>query len=206
MGTVTDATGIRGFVVDGADVGLLGNLGGTETTPHAINEAGQIVGEASLPPIALGRPGPRRAFLTDRSTGVLSDLGTLGGDESRAYDINEAGVIVGQSTAAGSAVFSAFVLEGGTMHSLDTVLAEAAGITLTEARGINDDGRIAASGFDLNAGTGAQRAFLLTPVPLPPSWVGLLAGLAVLAARRRRRARGAQPPEGHTVAPVTSSG
>jgi probable HAF family extracellular repeat protein len=59
--------------------------------PQAINEAGWVVGYAETP------FGYRRAFLW---LGDMWDLGTLGGDDSWAYDVNELVEVVGRSELA----------------------------------------------------------------------------------------------------------
>ncbi len=76
---------------------------------YAINASGVIVGTA-------GAEWPRRAFyrIGDRNL----DLGTLGGDWSIAYSVNEAGVAVGSSLNA-AGVQHAFRHGDGTMTDLD---------------------------------------------------------------------------------------
>jgi len=45
--------------------------------------------------------GARHAFVSDPSTGTMTDLGTLSGDRSSdAYDVNSNGIVVGKSTDA----------------------------------------------------------------------------------------------------------
>jgi len=56
-----------------------------------------------------------RAFLWD--DGVMTDLGTLGGDESTAFDINNRGQVAGLSRASDDQVH-AFLWEKGVMHDL----------------------------------------------------------------------------------------
>lgn len=65
---------------------------GTETYAEAINNRDEIVGY-HYP------DGRANAFFWSSATGMI-ELGTLGGEFSRAWDLNENGVVVGDSTAA----------------------------------------------------------------------------------------------------------
>lgn len=71
----------------------LGTLGGTESTPTDLNNAGEVVGYSP------NVPGWWNAFVW--RNGVLTNLGTLpGGIQSGAYAINDTGTIVGWSVMA----------------------------------------------------------------------------------------------------------
>ena len=76
-----------------ADLGTL--TGGTSSRAYAINDRGQVVGEA------MTASGDTHAFLF--ANRVMTDLGTLpGGNFSIAKGINKRGQVVGEaSTAAG---------------------------------------------------------------------------------------------------------
>jgi probable HAF family extracellular repeat protein len=77
----------------------------------AMNNSGTIVGESWSPTVA------KRAFSWSFSTGVMTDLGTMGANSS-ARGINSAGQIVGQGyTSAGYQ--RAFQMVGGTMTDMD---------------------------------------------------------------------------------------
>ena len=76
---------------------------------------------------AAGAPGPY----------VLTDLGTLGGLSAHAYDINDAGEIVGTSTNA-TLRTRAFVWKNGSMTDLGTI-----GGNHSEAVAISDTGHVA---------------------------------------------------------------
>jgi probable HAF family extracellular repeat protein len=79
----------------------LGTLGGTTSVASAINDAGQVAGSAAT------ASGPTHAFVWDAALG-MSDIGTLGGGafgepDTRAWDINDAGQVVGDSGPLGDA-------------------------------------------------------------------------------------------------------
>jgi probable HAF family extracellular repeat protein len=109
-GTVTDALAISNagqvagwsYTGDGAQHAFLwtpgqgmqdlGTLGGRSSIARGINERGEVVGDLFTPGVG------RRAFLWTPAGG-MQNLGALGGDftGSVAYDINNAGHIVGAS-------------------------------------------------------------------------------------------------------------
>src|SRR5918993_1173097 len=85
---------------------------------------------------------------------TVTDLGTLGGNYSYAYDINESGQVVGDSDG------HAFLYDNGQMKNLG-VLASLGGSS--EAHGINDNGKVTgvSSADDPERGPGSvQHAFL----------------------------------------------
>ena len=71
----------------------LGTLGEDFSSSSAlgINDAGQVVGSSAT------AAGDRHAFITGPNGKGLTDLGTLGGDFSQAYGINDAGQVAGWS-------------------------------------------------------------------------------------------------------------
>jgi probable HAF family extracellular repeat protein len=113
-----------------------------------INDAGQTVGDSS----ASSDGAIVHAFVT--TGGSLRDLGTLPGrSDSTATDINNQGIICGQSGDR------AFVFRNGKMTDLNSLIPAVKGLVLTSAVAINDNGQLAVNGT-IN---GHSRAFLLTP-------------------------------------------
>jgi len=90
------------------------------------------------------------------AAGTMKDIGTLGGNESHGYGVNDAGDVVGWSELTkGSSVEHAFLYSGGTMHDLGTLGGE-----VSEAYAINNSGQAAGySATDL-AHPGYFHAFL----------------------------------------------
>lgn len=118
---------------------------GRDGAATAINDAGTIVGWRNT----YGPTGWRvRAFSLDLHTAAVADLGTLGGEQAIASDINEDGLIVGTSQLAGAPTCSAFSDScpdthafvhdptTGAMTDLGTLL----GATRSGAFGISDAG------------------------------------------------------------------
>jgi probable HAF family extracellular repeat protein len=80
--------------------------------------------------------------------GTMTDLGTLGGDNSRAFGINSQGQVVGTAQIAQGDVYHAFLYSGGTMIDLNAQLPANSGWTvISDANSINDNGQIAGTGI-----------------------------------------------------------
>ncbi len=75
----------------------------------------------------------------------MKDLGTLGGPNSRAEDINDNGQAVGAAEDASGAAH-AFLYDGRTMIDLNALIDPASGWTLVGAVAINGSGQIAGYG------------------------------------------------------------
>lgn len=152
---------------DNGEFSDLGTLGGVVSQAYGVNELGQVVGASTLEGYA-----PWHAFLVtpqfgqwddDRWSGTITnsfmmDLGTLGGTDSFAYAINDAGVIVG-SAATTSGEFHAFVLELGVMSDLNTMVESNSAWILTSALAVNSSGHIVGQGIV----SGQSHGFLLVP-------------------------------------------
>jgi probable HAF family extracellular repeat protein len=89
------------------------NFPSARSFAHAINNSGQIVGESDTT-----QSGVIHAFLWQN--GVMTDLGTLGGDYSVAFSINNRGEVVGQSRTYTSGPH-AFLWRNGVMTDLGTL-------------------------------------------------------------------------------------
>ncbi|MEA2175687.1 MAG: hypothetical protein QOD00_3279 [Blastocatellia bacterium] len=131
------------------DLGTLAT--GSTSEARSINDNGQIVGFSTY---AVGSTNTH-AFLYNNG-GALQDLGTLGGTQSRAYGINNAGVVVGQAKDAGD-YDRAFRYSGDALQNLGTF--DPSGLQ-SYAYSINEAGQIAGSS-EHQARSGPM-AFLLT--------------------------------------------
>ena len=85
----------------------------------------------------------------------VTDLGTLGGPQSVATAINNAGQVVGYSYIPGYPNVQTFVYSNGTMRSLGTV----SGPSTNQPSGINKSGQVVGWGSN-NPNTENAQAFL----------------------------------------------
>lgn len=121
----------------------LGTLGWAHSSARGINDNGDVVGY-----LVNESQTDWHAFLSQG--GGMQDLG---GTQSIAYDINNNGLVVGES--GGNAV----LWENGQLKDLNTLIPASSGWLLQSARAINNKGQIAGKGTF----NGQTRAFLLKP-------------------------------------------
>ena len=150
------------YYVGTAPVFFFNTLGGAVTVPNRINNAGLIVGESAT------QFGPRHAFVAHRSgMGAILDISPVSGI-SRAFDVSDANIIVGQAEmplpTLGDMGAMVWDQRNGNWvaHDLNSLIPPASGWFLDEARAVNNDGWIVAQGFNLGTGT-RGRALLLIP-------------------------------------------
>lgn len=146
---IWDVTYIDPPPASGADFG-----GRHASDAFGINNAGHAVGDKYS-------GGSRRAF--GYFGAALVDLGTLGGDNSTAIDINSKDQIVGTAQTK-EGTYHAFIWERGVMADLNDRLPANSGWVLEAANALNDRGDI------VGVGTldGVQHAFLMHPDNAPP--------------------------------------
>lgn len=123
----------------------LGTLGGISSMALAINNAGQIVGQADT------SSGASHPFLYNPATASMQDLGTFGGATGSATGINSAGQIVGWATASDN-VPRPFLWSSNGLINLAP-----AGASGGQANAINDSGAIA---MTLSLTDGSTNAYL----------------------------------------------
>jgi probable HAF family extracellular repeat protein/T5SS/PEP-CTERM-associated repeat protein len=122
----------------------LGTGSWAHSSARGINDNGDVVGV-----LVNATDDDWHAFLSQGGGGIQD----LGGSLSIAYDINNDGLIVGES--GGHAV----LWENGQMKDLNTLIPPNSGWVLQNARGINNKGQIVGKGTF----NGQTRAFLLIP-------------------------------------------
>jgi probable HAF family extracellular repeat protein len=131
----------------------LGTLGGYESVAFAVNGSDQVTGAAantiSDPNSFFGWGTQTRGFFYQN--GVITDIGTLGGNDTLAFLINDAGQIAGQSGKADGSV-DPFVWTKGKMQDLGGL-----GGTSGFVDDMNSKGQVV-GGSNL-AGNAAQHAF-----------------------------------------------
>src|SRR4029077_19992359 len=134
----------------------LGTLGGTVGLAFMVNNRGQVIGQSSLadiPGACIGGSGGAvgcHGILWER--GVLTDLGTLGGNFSIANWINDEGDIVGVASTAGEATVHGTLWKNGRITDLEPLTGDCA----SQAFAINTSGQIV--GQSLPCDTSRPRA------------------------------------------------
>lgn len=156
---------------------------------RAINDHDQIVGTVVTDAHDLNNIHTRAALWEN---GVLKDLGTLGGRDSSAWDINNRGVILGVAgTVAnpngGNDLQSAlFLYQDGQMYNFESlVLPDGNQWRFSDLGDLNDEGYMV--GYAYRNGEPFPIPVLLSPVPEPAQWALLALGLAAVAGVGRRR-------------------
>lgn len=140
-------------------ISFLGILGtGSFSRALAINDAGLVTGASDTG----DAQGSEHAF--QFSNGQMTDIDTLGSLVSRGLSINKNGVVVGMAAAPNQTgiFYRAFVVMGGSMMDLNTLIPSGSGLTLLYANGINDAGEIVGDAQSNTDGT--VHGFLLKPV------------------------------------------
>ena len=118
----------------------LGTFGGDDSSAYGINDQGQVVGHAQLP------PGDQtvhafRGFHNRPLNRATDDIGTLGGEWSVALDINNLGQVIGQSDV-GDSVGRAFrTAPNAPINPATDDLGTLGGIN-SDAQAINDLGQV----------------------------------------------------------------
>lgn len=184
--TLTGPTQLRATLWNGTTPTNLGfgSLSGAAGHGNGINEAGQVVGAVEIV------TGTVTSHAVLWNSGIVTDLGTLGGKHSSALAINNLGAIVGFSDVNGDPRRHATLWVGTTPTDLNSLLDAAtvdAGWILLDAAGINDSGWITGTAY--NTVTDQMRGYLLSisSVPEPGTYALMLASLGVLAIAVRRR-------------------
>jgi probable HAF family extracellular repeat protein len=162
---------------------------GNYSTVQQVNNAGIMVGNgfSALENDAANQ----RGLVWDAAGNLLVEMGTFGGNQSRALSINNLGAIVGYAENAALERRAMLSLDGGlTLLDLNTLVADLSGWqSLDEAYDINERGEIVGIG---TRATGERGAFMLTVVPIPAAvWLlgsALLFLWSVGKPRRRRQA------------------
>jgi probable HAF family extracellular repeat protein len=120
---------------DGNLTDLNTQSGGLISTANAINDAGEVVGNATF------SNGASDAYLW--KDGVATDLGTLAGDcFSEAFAINSRGQVVGQSFSCATNIVRSFLWENGSMVDLNALIPPNSNLFLDNTLVINDHGEI----------------------------------------------------------------
>lgn len=149
----------RAYLFDGKTTDNIGFGDGPdlESTGEGINNVGMLVGSTET------LDHKTRAFVSDN--GSLRRLGTLGGDNSYGYGINDRGDVVGWAQLGNGKKHAFIERSGAVMRDLGTL-----GGTQSEARSINQSRQVV--GCSKTAGDASEEAFIYN--------AGLMQGLPTL--------------------------
>jgi probable HAF family extracellular repeat protein len=128
------------FLWDHGKMTDLGTLGGAFGFAQCANHRGQVIGDSSVAAIpaactAIGSPGCHAFFWEN---GIMTDLGTLGGDSSQVWWLNDAGVSAGSADLSTPGIHHAVRWKDGQILDLGTVEGDAC----SHGRAINAKGQI----------------------------------------------------------------
>lgn len=168
----TAGSELHAFWWNGVVMQDLGTLPmGVSSLAQGMNDADQVVGLSTKDPLGTSY----HAFLWEQGAGMV-ELDELGPYDTRAFDVNNDGDVVGWSWIDNSGNARAVLWEnGGAIVDLNTSIPAGSGWLLNDARAINDAGQIVGNGVF----NGSPRAFLLTPVPEPGSALLMVCSFAV---------------------------
>lgn len=163
--------GYHAFIADPnrGDMTDLGTLGGSDSIAYGINDSGRVVGDSFT------AEGDDHAFITGPGGVGMTDLGTLAGGGSvagggsGANAINNAGQVVGLSTAADNNVHAYITGPNGEgMTDLGTL-----GGSHSQAYGINETGQVVGTSITAE---GENHAFITGPAGVGMTDLGTLGG------------------------------
>ncbi len=126
---------IHAFFYSDGKIMDLGTLGGDQSEAHALNDAGQVTGNADTKDKDKRHDFVRHAFLWQN--GKMSELGTSKADTSDGLAINGAGQVVGRISRGWLGLSRACFWLGGKVNTL-----EDSGAGSSEAGGINSQGQM----------------------------------------------------------------
>jgi len=128
---------LHAFIWENSKMTDLETLGGTCAFTYALNNRGQIVGQANLKGDQESHP-----FLWEH--GVMKDLGALGGTYGYASWLNDKGEVVGSASNRGDQALLSFLWMDGVMSNLGTLNGD----SCSAADAINFHGQVVGgSGF-----------------------------------------------------------
>jgi len=137
------------FLWDHGKMTDLGTLGGTYGFAQCANHRHQVIGDSSVGAIpaactAIGSPGCHAFFWEN---GIMTDLGTLGGDSSQVWWLNDAGVSAGSADLSTPGIHHAVRWKDRQILDLGTVEGDAC----SHGRAINARGQIVGGSTDCHS-------------------------------------------------------